>query len=448
MLFRVLAVGIASFLVLLVPGRAQALRIGFFDPEATSFTLSRAQASGAADVRVGVTWALVAPSKPTSPANADEKSYRWAAADAAVQEVTSRGLRPIVAVAGAPSWAEARHRPAGVLPGTWKPDPHALADFMTALARRYRGRVHDYQLWNEPNLDRYLAPQWVRTGTHSYKAFAPDHYRKMLNAAYRAIKAVDPTDRLITGGTAPYGDPQPGGSRIMPARFWRDVLCLDGRLHRTHCSDPAHFDVLAHHPYAIGGPRRHALNGDDIAVPDMGKLSRILAAARRHGTALPRNHKPLWVTEISWDSKPPDPFGVPAKRHAAWLSDALYTLWKQHVRVVLWFRVVDQPPVPSYALTNQSGLYLRNGHPKPAQRAFAFPVACERTTGGRFRVWGMAPVPSADATIQVRERASWHTAATRRAGSDRVFTFVGRGSPKLVRAVQGAATSLTCVPST
>jgi hypothetical protein len=426
------------------------IRIGIFDPaflngESVAVgAFDRSRASGSAVVRVQISWPSTALQEPANPSDPQDAAYRWSGSDLAVREARARGLRVILSFSGAPAWAEGRNRPSRIAAGAWKPDVRAIGDFARALARRYRGQVQDFQLWNEPNLDKYLAPQWIKIGPHRYKPFAPGHYRKMLNAAYGAIKAVSSGNRLITAGTAPYGDPQPGGGRTMPARFWRGVLCLDPRLTKTPCARPAHFDVLAHHPYAVGGPRRRALNADDVAVPDMGKLTRILAAARRHRTALPARAKPLWVTEISWDSDPPDPYGVPAKRHAAWLSDALYTLWKQHVRTVLWFRVVDQAPIPSYATTNQSGLYLRDGTPKLAQKAFAFPVACERTSGSGFRVWGMAPVASAQADVQVRRDGIWRTVATRRAGTDRVFTFRGRGSAMLVRAVQGTATSLGC----
>ena len=40
---------------------------------------------------------------------------------------------------GAPAWAEAPGRPASALPGTWKPSPSDLADFMRAVAARYSG---------------------------------------------------------------------------------------------------------------------------------------------------------------------------------------------------------------------------------------------------------------------------------------------------------------------
>ena len=92
--------------------------------------------------------------------------------------------------------------------------------------------------------------------------------------------------------------------------------------------------------------------------PDIRKLRAVLRAARRSRTALPATGKRIWVTELSWDSSPPDPFGVPEIRHAKWLADALHLLWKQRVEVVLWFRVVDEAPSPSYAATNQSRPYL------------------------------------------------------------------------------------------
>ncbi len=45
----------------------------------------------------------------------------------------------------------------------------------------------------------------------------------------------------------------------------------------------------------------------------------------------PRGPKRLWATEISWDSSPPDPQGVPIAEHARWLEQALYVLWSQGV---------------------------------------------------------------------------------------------------------------------
>ena len=125
-------------------------------------------------------------------------------------------------------------------------------------------------------------------------AFAPAHYRRMLSAFYRGVKSVRPAALVVTAGTAPFGDPGVGGHRIMPARFVRELLCLRRsrrRLRGTSCPAPARFDVLSHHPYSVGSPRRKALNADDVSIPDLGKLTRLLRAAERHRCArCPASH--------------------------------------------------------------------------------------------------------------------------------------------------------------
>ena len=303
----------------------------------------------------------MAPTQPASPRDPADPAYDWAAIDAAVAAARARGLRLLLSIDGAPRWAQGSGRPSSLYTTAWKPSARAAGYFAEALARRHP-EVREIQLFNEPNLDRYLAPQWRRG-----KPFAPVRYRKMLNAAYAGLRRAGTGARLVTAGTAPYGDPGRGGHRIMPVRFWRIVFRKTVR-----------FDILAHHPYAIDGPRRRALNRDDVAIPDMRKLTRLTRDAVRRHKLLPRARKRFWVTEMSWDSRPPDPHGVPAARHARWLADAFFVLWKQGVDTVLWFQTRDQAPVPSYAATNQSGVFLRDGRPKPAARAFAFPFSCER----------------------------------------------------------------------
>jgi hypothetical protein len=358
----------------------------FASPDAweRALWLGRARAAGARIVRINLSWAAAAPSAPATPADPADPAYRWTAVDDAVRDSAERGLRVLLTLGSAPRWAEGPRRPRAARPGSWRPDPEAYGHFAEAAARRYSGAYPDpgrpggtlpavraWQAWNEPNLASYLAPQWRRVGGRFVDA-AAGRYRSLLRALYRGVKSVSRRNLVVTAGTAPYGDPRPGGSRIMPVRFWRDLLCLrEADLRATACGPPARFDVLAHHPYAVGGPRRRALNADDVAVPDMRKLARLLGPAVRQGRALPRRRKRLWVTELSWDSRPPDRFGVPTRRHARWLAEAFDALRRQDVDTVLWFQVRDQAPVPSFAATNQSGLYLRSGAPKPARRAFA-----------------------------------------------------------------------------
>ncbi len=83
----------------------------------------------------------------------------------------------------------------------------------------------------------------------------------MLNAFYTPCKAVAPSDVVAGGTTAPFGDP-PGGQRIPPAMFWRDLLCVTAGAHprSTHCGAHVYFDAMSHHPYPIGPPTFHAVD--------------------------------------------------------------------------------------------------------------------------------------------------------------------------------------------
>jgi hypothetical protein len=270
--------------------------------------------------------------------------------------------------------------------------------------------VWAFQLWNEPNLASYLTPQWVGN-----QLTAPVVYRHMLNAFYAGIKSVAPSALVVTAGTAPFGNPGPAGGpdgqRIMPALFWRTVLCEreDGaQLTRASCPDPAHFDVLAHHPYSVGAPDTPALNADDVSIPDIGKLTRILRAAERFGTALPRIHHQIWVTETGYNTKPPNPNGIPVAEDARWLEQTLELLWSQGVSLITWDLIVDQAPNPSYSTTTQSGIFFINGRPKRAWTAFSFPLVALRKDGA-IEVWGRAPV-SGRVVIQQLRGGAWRNA--------------------------------------
>ena len=229
----------------------------------------------------------------------------------------------------------------------------------------------------------------------------------MLNAFYRAVKGVSSANFVVTAGTAPYGD-APGGQRMPPVAFDRALFCLrdDARLSPVSCPDPPRLDALSHHPYGIKGPLWHALNADDAAVPDVSKLARVLHAAEHDGHVLPAGPKQLWVTEISWDSSPPDPNGVPVAEQARWLEQSLYVLWRQGVNTVLWLQIVDSPPIPSYGSTYQAGLYYLSGAPKPAAEAYRFPFVTRRLTRSQIQAWGRAP-RAGRLAIEVQRHGRW-----------------------------------------
>jgi hypothetical protein len=463
---KVLAVVAAVGCLSAVPAAALAgpLRLGFTDRDAfqgsaaeRAVALQHVKAARGSLVRISSGWREIATSRPPTSAAARDPNwpgYNWGPLDAQVKDVATARLVPIISFTGAPDFAEGANRPhvsAAAPVGTWRPSPSAYRDFAEAVARRYsRGfaglpAVRYLEAWNEPNLARYLSPQWVRRKGKLVPA-SPSSYRALLNGFYNGVKTGNPHARVITAGTAPFGDPQRGGLRMPPAFFVRDWLCVSGRVHprARHCSGgPARFDVFAHHPYSVRGPERKALNTDDVVSRDLRKLTRPLAAAIRGGNVFPRHKKQLWVTELSWDSRPPDPDGVPAGTQARWMEGAFYYLWRGGADAVTWFNIRDQARGQGYPFTFQSGVYLRGtsiakDRPKPAFRAFRFPFTAY---GGR--AWGIAP-KRGRVLIQIRRRGQWRRLRSLKAGRGRIFSkrLSGVGGA-LLRAHQGRENSLS-----
>jgi hypothetical protein len=445
------------------------LTLGFNDPELfSSFLpsdvavgLANAHTAGASVWRFFISWSLVSPAQPPSLAEAADPNwsgYNWASIDATVRQIAAAGMTPLVALASAPAWAEGPDRPSTTVApaGTWDPSASWYGAFARALATRYSGTfvdpaespqplpaVRDWEAWNEPNLAASLTPQW----TASNQPASPAIYRALLNAFYANVKAVAPQDVVAGGTTAPFGDP-PGGQRMEPVTFWRSLLCLSaGANPHSDCHQRVYMDALAHHPYPLGPPTTHAVDPGDISVPDLGKITSLVPIAERAGTLLPKGPKPLWITELSWDSNPPNPNGLPPALQAEYLEGALYVLWKQGVSLIAWWNLRDDGPTPGWTNSLASGIYYdgttpATDVPKPSYTAFSFPFTAYRTNG-IAALWGMAPAPGPVA-IQVENGTTWTTAITLTAGASRIFSgplIVGIGTN--LRAVSGADTSLT-----
>jgi hypothetical protein len=213
----------------------------------------------------------------------------------------------------------------------------------------------------------------------------------MVNAMARAIHGVRRDNVVIAGALAPYGGDK---DRIRPLEFMREMLCMSkGAKPKPTCKERTEIDVWAHHAYSYGGPTSHAAHSDDVAVGDLGEMQALLVAAHRAGHFVSRDLPDFWVTEYSYESRPPDPKGVPLALHARWVSESLYRMWQDGVSLVTWFYLRDGPTDQPF----QSGLYFRSekgiaaDRPKPALRAFRFPFVAFRERGGAVSFWGRTP---------------------------------------------------------
>jgi hypothetical protein len=449
---------------LLVPVRAwagpQAFTTGFGDslfsapnPLVRDRWLGEATGAGAGLVRLHASWASISPSLPPSGVVAAQPGwpgYNWELLDNAVRSASAHGLAIMLTASRAPSWAEGPDRPSSARPGTWKPDPVAYGEFGEALARRYSGGFPDpgvpgatlppvrlFEAWNEPNQDEFLAPQWKGRQLHG-----AGWYRMMLNRFYAGVKSAQRDAKVIAPAASPYGD-RPGGSRTPPVTFLRGLLCMRvGDLKNFDCPSRPHFDIFSHHPINTeDGPTDSALNPMDASTPDVERLTRVLRRAEQTRRVLPREHRPVWATEIWWNTNPPKSYGVPPAKQARWVEQSQYILWRQGVSAMFNLPMVEPSPSKSGL---SSGIFLSDGTHKPSYTAFRFPLVAQRKGDGVL-VWGIAPGRGM-VRVQRRIAGSWRTIAkVRTQGAPHPFDVrvqVPQGHQIMLRAQQRDSTSL------
>jgi hypothetical protein len=371
---------------------------------------ARVRDAGASRTVIYVLWSSVAPKQRAGLANAadpDDPGYDWRAIDRQVALSHAAGLEPILEVFDAPRWATK---------GTHvneRPDPAAFGQFATAIARRYDGsrndlgRVRLWSVWNEPNVEFYIRPQ----GT-AQKIPSASIYRALVNSFADAVKAVRTDNVVVAGNTAPFAATSP--FRPGALLFMREVLAR-----------PTRFDVWATHPYTTGGPTHHAFDSTSASLGDLQRMHRALQSAQRAHHIKTQGQVRLWVTEFGWDSKPPDPGGVPTPLHARWTAEALYRSWRAGVTMFAWFLLRDRPAGPAWGATPQSGLWMRGDtfatdKPKRSLRAFRFPFVAFPRGHRRVYVWGRAPAAT---SVVVTIRQGARSIGTMR--SDRHGIFAG-----------------------
>ncbi len=159
--------------------------------------------------------------------------FDWDHTDPIVSKVQEYGGLDLLArVDSPPVWAQAGNC-------SLQGPPRALedfADFLTALATRYRGRIRAYEIWNEPNLAR----EWCDESPD------PAAYVRLLAVAYKAVKAADPSALVISAGLAPTGDHPPVA---IP-----DTDYLVAMYEAMNRSSAGHFDVLGVHAAGYAAP--------------------------------------------------------------------------------------------------------------------------------------------------------------------------------------------------
>lgn len=436
------AASAVTLLALPAAAAARGIATGFLDPAALShpeFDMSANTAmrtteeAGGTIVRLYLYWNEVAPKQKDAPAlwkQAKPSLYTWSAAlDDNVQQAKNNGQRVMLTIRSAPNYAQ-RGKPDSR--GTRNPDPAMLKAF-TKAATFHFDLVRLWGIWNEPNSPQFLKPQYKKG-----KLVSPTLYRNLLKAAAPAVYRI-PGNKIVAGETSPFGHT---GSNPSPLVFLRKLFCMSGRSSPkpTSCNPRLRADVWTMHPYTSGNPWHHAFNADDVSFGDLPQWKKLVSAAIKAGhlrNKVGGKNVDYWIDEFSWDTRAPDPEGVPLSLHARWTSEALYRAWQLRIPVLLWGQLRDYP---LDAAPYQSGFYFcdtthdvgdncsggvvdpTTATAKPSLRAFRFPfVAYDKS--GHITVWGRTP-DSNSHTIRIDKKVSggWNKVTQVTADGNGVFS--------------------------
>ncbi len=169
-------------------------------------------------IRVDLPWSGVQPT--------DSAHYNWGFFDTIVAAANARNLKILAILHYTPAWA----RPAGCYSYNCAPsNPANFAAFAKAAAQRYgQEGITAWEIWNEPNLTESWQPMP-----------SPAAYTTLLQDTYAAIKSVEPSSTVITGGLGPSAT---SNGNIAPLDFLTDVYADGGK---------NYFDAVGDHPYSF-----------------------------------------------------------------------------------------------------------------------------------------------------------------------------------------------------
>jgi len=323
---------LVTAVVILFPSSAP--RYGMADPYFVGETAGTQASQVAAMKAIGITslrfdadWASVQ--------HAGPRMFDWAQLDQAVNSARTAGLSVDLTITGCPTWAASESTRGD--PSPTPASPALYARWAADVAARYSPMgVNTFEIWNEPNNALFWSPK-----------ANPPAYTADLVAAYSAIKAVDPSALVISGGLAP----EPTDGTNMSAIDFLKAMYANGA--------KGSFDALGYHPYSFPAlPRTYE------PWSAWSQMARTHPSIRSVMASNGDSGKPIWITEFGAPTG--GPRGVGAAAQAAALSQAIAdtkaTSWIGALYMYTW---QDKNTDPG-AHQEWFGLLTAGGSRKPA----------------------------------------------------------------------------------
>ena len=276
-------------------------------------------------LRIDFGWSSIQPVNGTSYAQ-----WYFDRADRVINAANARGMKVMLTFWRTPNWAN------GGL-GTYAPptNPNDFARAARYTAEYFKGRVHAYEVWNEPNLK----------GGGFWTGTIPQ-YADLLIASYDDFHAGDP-DAKVVAGSVVYNDDT-----------WLKAMYDAGA--------GGYFDVISTHPY-------QGIADEAPELPDLGTKWRMshVAAVRRLMVAEGDGDKPIWFSEFGWSDHSNESItsnwerGVTAEQQADYMVRAIKYVAENHPYVKKMFWYNDRNQDAGKIQLDNYGLLNRDLSPKP-----------------------------------------------------------------------------------
>jgi len=347
-------------------------------------------------VRYALQWNQIATRRPEQPRWSGDPAYQWGAADAVVKGLRAHGIDAVLDLRYAPEWAN------GGKKFNWLPlNGTDFANFAAAAQNRFPW-VRDWLIWNEPNKAGFAQP------------VSPEAYvERVLNPAYAALHAANPSIRVAGGVTGP----RAGSGGMSPTAFVRGMKSAGARL-----------DAYAHHPYPERPKSETPSSGGcgHCASITMATIEKLLREVQR---AWPG--KRIWLTEYAYQVNPPDrTLGVSPVKQAQYVGESALRVYRlPRVDMLIHFLVRDDPLAAGW----QSGVYTVRGAKRMAYDAYRLPLAQMSRRGSTTKVWGQIRPRSGRQRYQLQVfRGRWRSlgaaARTDARGTFQRTVKVGKGT--------------------
>jgi len=357
----VLALALALMVTLASAGGAEALPKKFWGvvPQSSFNTdqYQRLSRGGVETMRVAFDWGAMQPER--------NEPISWDTPDLVVENAALAGVDVLPTLTGVPEWAVRQkrvpgghgaeapaHLPVGGKAGAgWR-------RLVKLAVRRYGPKgsfwrehpellkrpIRFWQIWNEPNFKYFVARPNAA------------EYGKLVKQSYAMAHHADPGARIVLAGL--FGEPSGCRKAKRPLN-----PCADDFLEQMYERTPGvqkRFVGVSVHPYS-------------------GRWQNVRPQIEAVRAALKKQHdagKGLWITELGWSSKPPEPKrnvfakGLNGQRNQ--LKGAFKLLKRKQrawrVKRVYWFSIEDL--AESCNFCNGSGLFSEGFKPKKAWYAY------------------------------------------------------------------------------